>query len=325
MKKLITVLTLICMFFSFSCTAMAAEEDVIGTRAQYLSWSTARRAILQQGLEGSLMKIGDYDLMMWVPASMTPLDEMPGEDYTAYFKDETNSAEVGVQTIDMGEGITLESMKQLLTDQGFTDCGVYVVNGFYGIVFTNEETDNISIAFVSGDTEAVVFSFYPASDEAVMDLARIMISSIQPVNPTVSSLADMIDTDLLETVWGENRKVTFNEEDKSIYVVLWDEGINAGDFDSINNYDAVKQDKIDLAAFYMDTFKELGATDVHLIIQYGAESDDAVFFTIIDGELVYDCAAEGAAADTEAADTPAADAEAADAPAADEPAADGEA
>ena len=268
------------------------------------------------------MKIGDYDLMMWVPASMTPLDEMPGEDYTAYFKDETNSAEVGVQTIDMGEGITLESMKQLLTDQGFTDCGVYVVNGFYGIVFTNEETDNISIAFVSGDTEAVVFSFYPASDEAVMDLARIMISSIQPVNPTVSSLADMIDTDLLETVWGENRKVTFNEEDKSIYVVLWDEGINAGDFDSINNYDAVKQDKIDLAAFYMDTFKELGATDVHLIIQYGAESDDAVFFTIIDGELVYDCAAEGAAADTEAADTPAADAEAADAPAADEPAAD---
>ncbi len=301
MKRTAAVLILITMLFSFSSTAMAAEEDVIGTKAQYLSWGTARRAIQQQGPEGSLTQIGTYDLMMWIPASLTPTEEMPGEDYVAYFKDVKNSQEVGVQAIDMGESITLESLRQMLTDQGFTDGGICVVNGFYGILFKSEETDNLSIAFISGDTEALVFSFYPASDDSYKDIVSLMISSIQPMDPTMSNLADMIDTDLLETVWGENRKVTFNEADKSIAIVLWDEGVNADNFDAIKNYDEMKQDKIDLVSYYMETFKELGVTDVHLVLQYGADTDDTVFFTVVDGELAFDCTAQEAAAEDEAA------------------------
>ena len=51
----------------------------------------------------------------------------------------------------------------------------------------------------------------------------------------------------------------------------------------------------------METFKELGVTDVHLVLQYGADTDDTVFFTVVDGELAFDCTAQEAAAEDEAA------------------------
>ena len=122
-----------------------------------------------------------------------------------------------------------------------------------------------------------------------------MSSTAQPDTPALYNLADMIDTDLLLTVWGENRKVNFNEADSSIHIVMWDEGVNTDDIQRVNNWSVMKQDKLDLFSYYADSLKELGAGDVHLILQLAADTEDAAFLTIVDGEVVYDIMEDTAA------------------------------
>jgi len=288
MKKLTVILLMICLMASLSCTALADGGAVTGTQPQYLSWETARRAIQTAKLNGGFVQIGDYNLMIWVPENLIEQQELPDDSYIAWFATADRSAEVGVQVMDMGQSFSLEKYEEQLGEQGLHDYGMYVINGFNGLVFANEETDNLSVAFVTGDTEAIYFSFYPASDDNFNQLALVMLASIQPKTLGLSDIAEMMDTDLLVSYWGENRKVTYNESDSSIYIMLWDTGVNSDNIQKINNWQQMKEEKVEFAASYMDSLKELGASDVHLILQYVADEDDAAFLTIVDGEVVYD-------------------------------------
>ncbi len=203
--------------------------------------------------------------------------------------------QVGVQVIEMGEGFTLQALEQQLGEMGLEDGGIYVINGFYGLMAKSEEKDNLTVILSSGETEAIAISFYPVSDEKVFEMTKVMLASLQPDTPALYNLADMIDTDLLLTVWGENRKVNFNEADSSIHIVMWDEGVNTDDIQRVNNWSVMKQDKLDLFSYYADSLKELGAGDVHLILQLAADTEDAAFLTIVDGEVVYDIMEDTAA------------------------------
>jgi hypothetical protein len=195
----------------------------------------------------------------------------------------------------MGEGFTLQALEQQLGEMGLEDGGIYVINGFYGLMAKSEEKDNLTVILSSGETEAIAISYYPASDEKVFEMTKVMLASLQPDTPALYNLADMIDTDLLLTVWGENRKVNFNEADKSIHIVMWDEGVNTDDIHRVNNWSVMKQDKLDLFNYYTESLKELGAGDVHLILQFAADTEDAAFLTIVDGEVVYDIMEDTAA------------------------------
>ena len=219
MKKLTAILLMICLLASLSCAAFADGDDgTQGGEARYLSWLTARRVIQRDSLKGEFVKLGDYDLRMWVPEALAPLD-----------KDKLPSDDVGVQVIEMGEGFTLQALEQQLGEMGLEDGGIYVINGFYGLMAKSEEKDNLTVILSSGETEAIAISYYPASDEKVFEMTKVMLASLQPDTPALYNLADMIDTDLLVTVWGENRKVNFNEADSSIHIVMWDEGVNTDD------------------------------------------------------------------------------------------------
>ncbi len=167
---------------------------------------------------------------------------------------------------------------------------MYVINGFYGLLFMNEETQNMTIAFMSDENEALLISFFPVSNQDLYAKAKIMLASIQPDSLSLYGLADMLDTDLME-FWGNTRKVTFNEADESIHISIWDEGSTADTINHINNWDEVKEDKIALYDYYADLLEGLGAGDVHLTLQYVADKDDDAFLTIIDGEVVYDALA----------------------------------
>lgn len=296
MKKLTAILLMICLLASLSCAAFADGDDgTSGGEARYLSWLTARRVIQRDSLKGEFVKLGDYDLRMWVPEELAPLDQLPSDDYITYFMDADKSMEVGVQVIEMGEGFTLPALEQQLGEMGLDDGGIYIINGFYGLMAKSEEKDNLTVIMSSGETEAIAISYYPASDEKVFEAAKIMLASLQPDTPALYNLADMIDTDLLLTVWGENRKVNFNEADSSIHIVMWDEGVNSNDINRVNNWSVLKQDKLDLFNYYADSLKELGAGDVHLILQFAADTEDAAFLTIVDGEVVYDIMEDTAA------------------------------
>ncbi len=288
MKKLTAILIMICLMASLSCAALADGGAVTSTQPHFLSWETARRAIEQEELDGGFVQIGDYNLMMWVPDDLIEQQELPNDSYIAWFVSEDGSVQIGVQAMDMGEGFSLDKYEEQLGEQGLDDYGMYVINGFNGLVFANEKTDNLSIAFVAGETEAVYFSFYPASDESFGQLAVLMLGTIQPKTLSLSDIAEMMDTDLLVSYWGDNRKVTINENDASIYIMLWDTGVNSDNIRAISNWEEMKNEKMELAAFYMDSLEELGASDVHLVLQYVADEDDAAFLTIVDGEVVYD-------------------------------------
>ena len=298
MKKLTAILLMICLLASLSCAAFADGDDgTQGGEARYLSWLTARRVIQRDSLKGEFAKLGDYDLRMWVPEALAPLDKdkLPSDDYITYFMDADKSMEVGVQVIEMGEGFTLQALEQQLGEMGLEDGGIYVINGFYGLMAKSEEKDNLTVILSSGETQAIAISFYPVSDEKVFEMTKVMLASLQPDTPALYNLADMIDTDLLLTVWGENRKVNFNEADSSIHIVMWDEGVNTDDIQRVNNWSVMKQDKLDLFSYYADSLKELGAGDVHLILQLAADTEDAAFLTIVDGEVVYDIMEDTAA------------------------------
>lgn len=285
---------MICLLASLSCAAMADGSDAASAEARYLSWLTARRVILRDDLEGDFVKIGDYNLRMWVPEELASQDRLPGDDYIAYFMDEDQNMEVGVQVLEMGDGFTLEALEPQLAEMGLDDGGLYVINGFYGLLAKGEENDNLTVLMASDETEAIAISYYPASDETVFETAKIMLTSLQPDTPALYNLADMIDTDLLVTVWGENRKVNFNEADSSIHIVMWDDGVNTNDILRVNNWSVMKQDKIDLFNYYADSLEELGADEVHLILQLAADTQDAAFLTIVDGEVVYDITEDAA-------------------------------
>ena len=114
MKKLTAILLMICLLASLSCAAFADGDDgTQGGEARYLSWLTARRVIQRDSLKGEFVKLGDYDLRMWVPEALAPLDKdkLPSDDYITYFMDADKSMEVGVQVIEMGEGFTLQALE----------------------------------------------------------------------------------------------------------------------------------------------------------------------------------------------------------------------
>lgn len=292
MKKLIAVLLTLCLMASLSCAALADDgTGVTDNQPQYLSWLTARRAIVKNQIDGGFVKVPDYNVIIWVPDVLEVQDTLPDDSYQAWFKTADGSAEVGIQAMDMGQGFSLDKYADQLEEQGLKGYGIHVVNGLNGLVFGNEETDNLSVAFVCDDTEAVYFSFYPMSDENFNQMAMIMLSSIQPSSIGLSDIADMIDTDLL-MYWGVNRKVSFNDDDGSILVSIWDTGVNSDNIKSSSNFDAVKDAFVELGEFYMDSLEELNASDVHLTMQYVADEDDAAFLTFIDGELVYDVSAQ---------------------------------
>ncbi len=288
MKKPIAILAALCMLLSLSVTAMADGTAVTETQPDYLSWESARTIVVQEKQEGRFVKFGDYDIRMWVPDSLLELEDHP-DDYLAYFMSEDKTEEVGVQIFEVGEEFSLEAYEQQLEEEGLTDGGMYVINGFHGLLFMNKETENLAIAFMAGEDEALVVSFYPVSNESFYQRVRLMLASIQPATPNLYNLADMIDTDLME-FWGNNRKVTFNEPDNSIHLSVWDDGVNSDTIDKVNNWSAVRDSLVDRYNFYYQSLEELGASDVRLVMQLVADSDDddAAFLTIVDGEIIYE-------------------------------------
>ena len=289
MKKFLAVLLTLCILAGFSAVAFADAGPVTGTQPNYLSWATAKRVVDGDDLAGRFVRFGSYNIDMWVPNELEEMQDLP-EDYLAYFRTEDKSAEVGVQIQEVPDDFSLEAYEQELEEQGLVDGGMYVINGFYGLLFMNEETQNMTIAFMSDENEALLISFFPVSNQDLYAKAKIMLASIQPDSLSLYGLADMLDTDLME-FWGNTRKVTFNEADESIHISIWDEGSTADTINHINNWDEVKEDKIALYDYYADLLEGLGAGDVHLTLQYVADKDDDAFLTIIDGEVVYDALA----------------------------------
>lgn len=94
--------------------------------------------------------------------------------------------------------------------------------------------------------------------------------------------------DSLSTAWGENRNVSYTEDENKIYIIIWDDGVNEKTIENVNNWDAVRDDKIKMFNAYYTVFDQVGIKDGHMSLQYTDEAKQFSFLTIEDGKVVND-------------------------------------
>ena len=102
----------------------------------------------------------------------------------------------------------------------------------------------------------------------------------------------MMDADQ-QNVWGPNHHVFYGkiqDSDKSgITVNMWDEGIDAESIKSVNNWDALRQDEIDLYKLYSNVLENFHMDDdIVLTMHFCDAKEETSFLTIEDGEITYD-------------------------------------
>lgn len=288
MKKIIAMLLVFVMLFALSATAMADGE---GAGMQTLSFITAWRAVLSNKLNGDFVKVGDLELDVWVPDVLTAQTEMPDDTYLLY-KDSTGNMTMQVHHVGLEGADSLEGLEKYIVDNGGLSDGILWVNDLNVLVYEDKASDSINgVIRISDDNTGVEFSFTGVSNEEIHSLASIIMSTVQRHTLDTEDVALMIDADLNNT-WGECRHVTFSQDGSHITVNMWDANVTTDNVKSANNWDAVKQDKLDDYNLYTEILARLGLEDVGLTLNFTDPQEETVFFAIENGEFTTDLSAQ---------------------------------
>ena len=268
MKKLFALLLALVMLFTLSATAMAEEakgSDDTAAAPKTLSWFTARRGIQQAELTGVFYQIQDFDIDIWVPDLLQPVEEVSENTFCAFEAENKGAVRL------------------------------FWINGFDTLVLETKSEDSLSVIIMITDGGAMEFAFAPISNPDVYSLASLVMSTIQHHTLDVEDVALMIDADL-NSFWTQDKNVTYSDDDKdrSIHIAMWEDGVNAETIKDINNWDEVKNARIGLYNDYMDAFDGLGVKDIALGLDYISEDQDVTFLTLENGEVTYDAFADAA-------------------------------
>ena len=288
MKKIIAMLLVLVMLFALSAAAMADGE---GAGMQTLSFITAWRAVLSNKLNGEFIKVGDLELDVWVPDVLTAQTEMPDDTYLLY-KDSTGNMTMQVHHVGLEGADSLEGLEKYIVDNGGLSDGILWVNDLNVLVYEDKASDSINgVIRISDDNTGVEFSFTGVSNEEIHSLASIIMSTVQRHTLDTEDVALMIDADLNNT-WGECRHVTFSQDGSHITVNMWDANVTTDNVKSANNWDAVKQDKLDDYNLYTEILARLGLENVGLTLNFTDPQEETVFFAIENGEFTTDLSAQ---------------------------------
>ena len=298
MKKLFAFLLALVMLFALSATAMAEESkgsDDSASSLKALSWITARRGLQQTDLTGNFYQISDLDVDIWVPDLFKPVEEV-SENVFCAFETENKGAAITVNHLSFDGDPDLEEVEKMAVDAGCESDGIFWLNDFYALVYENKAADSLSVLIMITDGGAMEFVFAPVSNPDVYSMASLIMSTIQHHDLDVEYVAHMIDADL-NSFWGENRDVRYSDDDKSrsISVFMWEDGITSENIKDVDNWDQVKDSKINLADTYTAVLSEFGMDDVLLNLYYISADQDVNFLAIEDGEITYDVFADAAA------------------------------
>ncbi len=287
MKKLLVMILVVVMLFSLSAAVSADDTD---SSPVTLNWISARRAITQAELNGSYYEISDFDMDIWVPDLLAPLDEIPLDSYYV-FETEDQSAYINVHRVGFDGDTTLSAIEETVKELGSVSDGAFWINGYSVLVYETKESDSLSVVVPFDDGDVIEFTFAPISNPDFYSLTSIIMSTIQPHTLSVKDVALMIDADL-NSNWGPNRNVRYtdDEDGAGITVYLWDEGVTADVITASGNWDTVRESKIVLYNSYIDVLTEFGMNDVILTLMYINPDEDVSFLTISDGEIEYDFA-----------------------------------
>lgn len=298
MKKLTAILLVLVMLFSLSAAAMAdegandAEKTDSNSDPKPMSFVTALRSIRLHDWEGEFQKAGDLNLSLWIPEQFRAKDDMP-DDAILFYGDEKSDASVMLHRVGLDGPTTLEEVEKTVKDLGGNSAGIYWINGYDVLLYQNEADDSLCAVILSEEDYALEFVLSPISDKESNSLLTTILCTVQPSVLHVEDAAQMIDADLLVT-WGENRHVSFANDGTDITVNMWDKDVTADTISSVNNWDEVKQDKLDsYYSVYADTLAIFGMDkDVELILNFTSPDEQTSFLTIDDGKVTYDVLAK---------------------------------
>ena len=123
---------------------------------------------------------------------------------------------------------------------------------------------------------------------AAVIMGAMSVTAFAAQKESPLQMAAIAIDDSLSTAWGENRNVSYTEDENKIYIVIWDDGVDEKTIENVNNWDAVREDKIKMFNAYYTVFDQLGIKDGHMSLQYADETKQFSFLTIEDGKIVND-------------------------------------
>ena len=216
---------------------------------------------------------------------------MPDDTYLLY-KDSTGNMTMQVHHVGLEGADSLEGLEKYIVDNGGLSDGILWVNDLNVLVYEDKASDSINgVIRISDDNTGVEFSFTGVSNEEIHSLASIIMSTVQRHTLDTEDVALMIDADLNNT-WGECRHVTFSQDGSHITVNMWDANVTTDNVKSANNWDAVKQDKLDDYNLYTEILARLGLENVGLTLNFTDPQEETVFFAIENGEFTTDLSAQ---------------------------------
>ena len=105
--------------------------------------------------------------------------------------------------------------------------------------------------------------------------------------PLAAAAIDIYE-DLQEN-WSGECRVTYTEEENTVYVQCWDDGIDSENIAEISNWDEMLQGFAAMSEMCTECLKENGVEGGHSIVQYvsGEEEDAECFLEFEDEDLTY--------------------------------------
>ena len=178
MKKFLFVVLAV-MMLTFSA-AFAQETETVNQ----IYWSDIEETVAESGISGDFVAVSDLGIKMWVPDVFVEveLDEKDIEDgYICLLGTEDEKSGVLVFYQD-AEGLDLEGVMSGMSEvEGVTELEMGAINDIPALTYSDTENDSMSVVFMSDAGNAIVFSFFPMSDEGFAQIASAMAASIQVI------------------------------------------------------------------------------------------------------------------------------------------------
>ena len=173
MKKLIALVIMLCL----CCTAALAEEKTVVT------WADVEGALAESGVTGAFATLDVLGLQIFVPNGLNPV-EVPEADAAAgrlyLFMADDQSAYLTVDALNV-EGMTLDQLfENSKASETLANVEMVNINGLDFVVYQNTEANIYSACLVDTNSNVIVFSMGPASEDGAEQVFFIVTASLQP-------------------------------------------------------------------------------------------------------------------------------------------------
>ena len=193
----------------------------VQSRVAAFNWSDVADYVDEE-LGGDVIAYSGVDFAHWLPAGFESI-ELEDEDYQAgyigYFENEADEQIIAVQCWDVG-GAPLESVRSLLVNSGAEEMQDILVNGERAITYVMPASDVRCVTMTSLEGYLLETTFYPASDDDMMEIAEIFTASLHlglmaDGNTEIDKLPDetpktsyVEDTEELDTITDSGQRFT---------------------------------------------------------------------------------------------------------------------